>query len=102
MGTQTPGLLARLRRALSSSRTTRVSFERIDFLVPTEHAEARRASLESFLVGKGIGTEVTSEELGNGKTRLRAKLEAADAQKLDLRSQAAQDELERFLTDAVS
>jgi hypothetical protein len=61
-----------------------------------------RHAVEHWLAGYGVTAPVTTEDAGNGKTRLHADLGEADAGKLNLGSQAVQKELEELLTAAVS
>jgi hypothetical protein len=97
MGTGRPTLLVRLRQALFSPRPG-VMRERIDATVPTHRADDVKTSLEKLLAAKGIDAPVTTENLGDGKTRLHVKISAADAKKLDLRTDGGPDELQRAMT----
>jgi Arc/MetJ-type ribon-helix-helix transcriptional regulator len=99
-----PGLLARLLGGLSS-RKIDVKTRRSEYLnlhVPAKSSEAVRAALERWLAGHGVTTALTTEDTGDGKVRIRAKLGREDAAKVDFSSDAIQSELQDVLADAVS
>jgi hypothetical protein len=105
-GAKREGLWARLlnRTTQAQTRTKRVvrRTELLNMTVPAGHADAVRVAVERWLAGHGIAATVTSEDAGDGKTRLRTSLDRDDAPKLDLSSEAVQSELEKILSDAVS
>jgi hypothetical protein len=76
--------------------------ESLSLTVPTEKADAVRAAVERFLAEHGISTPLTTEDAGNGKTRIKAALGEHDASKLDLSDNAVQSQLQDLLTNAVS
>lgn len=103
-GDKKEGLLQRLfgRAARVDSKSVVRRSEVLDLVVPAERADAVRTALESWLAGHGITAAITSEDAGEGKTRLRTSLGNEDSGKLDLSSEAIQKELERILSDAVT
>jgi hypothetical protein len=97
------GFLARL---LGSSRRPLVTKtvhrkEQLNLTVPAGHADAVRAAVERWLEGHGVGATVTTEDAGEGKTRLRASLGEDDAAKIDFTDDRVQSELQDLLSDAV-
>jgi len=96
------GLLARLFGSKGAVTRTRVRrTEMINLDIAAEHGDAARAALVDWLRGHGITTEVTVEPQEGGKSRIHAKLDEADAAKLDLSSEKIQRELEDVLTNAL-
>jgi hypothetical protein len=102
-GEQKPrGLLARLFGTKRPGiRTTVRRTERLNLDVPTERAEAVQSAVEEWLRGHGVATTMTVEPKENGKSRIHAELDPADAAKLDLTSDSVQSELEDVLTNAL-
>jgi uncharacterized protein YgfB (UPF0149 family) len=86
--------------AVRTVKTVRT--EDLSLTVQTEHADAVRAAVERWLAGRGITATLASEDVGEGKTRLKAHLDQADAAKLDFRSDEVQSELQKLLAEAVS
>ena len=76
--------------------------ESLNLTVPTTNADAVRTALEQWLAGYGITTPLTTEDAGNGKTRIKTQLREEDAAKLDLADDAVQSQLQDVLTNAVS
>ena len=76
--------------------------ESLNLTVPTTNADAVKTALEQWLAGYGISTPLTTEDLGNGKTRIRTQLREEDAAKLDLADDAVQSQLQDVLSNAVS
>jgi hypothetical protein len=106
-GDAKPGLLARFLR-LISQRSTPAAIrsvkrrEQLDVLVPTGKAEAVRAAVERWLVENGVTANVTVEDAGNERSRVRAKLSETESAKIDLSAEAVQAALENLLADAMS
>src|SRR3954468_9582774 len=105
-GEAKPTLLARLARVLSrrGSITTTRSVrrkEQLDVLVPEAKADAVRARLEGWLGEHGITSAVTTEDAGNGRTRIRARLNEAESAQLDLADPAVQAAFESLLADSI-
>jgi hypothetical protein len=101
-GEEKPGLLTRLFKRAGTTKHVVRRGERLDMTVPAARADGVRLAVERWLAGYGVTAPVTTQDAGNGKTRLHADLEDADAAKLNLGSQAVQKELEDLLTAAVS
>jgi hypothetical protein len=104
MGTQRKSWLQRL---LGRSKNVHLSMnvkrrESLSLTVPSNRADAIRAALERWLGEHGITTPVTAEDAGSGKTRLKASLNEADSQKLDLTDSTVQSQLQDLLTNAAS
>ena len=59
------------------------------------------AAIEQWLRGHGVAAAVVATDAGNGKTTLRAKLDEAEAAKLDLSADAVQAELQAVLEAAI-
>jgi hypothetical protein len=76
--------------------------ESLNLTVPTTNADAVRTAVEQWLAGYGISTPLTTEDEGNGKTRIKTQLSEQDAAKLDLSDDAVQSQLQDVLTNAVS
>ena len=76
--------------------------ESLNLTVPTTNADAVKTAIEHWLAGYGISTPLTTEDLGNGKTRIKTQLREEDAAKLDLADDAVQSQLQDVLTNAVS
>ena len=98
------GWLARFVGGLVASRTVRRPVQRRESLsltVPADKADALRAAVEQWLRGHGVSAAVTGEDTGNGKATIQAKLDAADASRLDLSTDAVQSELQALLEAAV-
>ena len=102
-GEEKPGFFDRLLRRAAQKQVGHVvrKSEKLRLTVPAAHAQAVQAALERWLAERGIGATVTSEDTGDGKAHLHATLGEGDLTKLDLASDAVQDELEKLLTDAV-
>src|ERR1051326_1021703 len=97
MGTASPkgGWLARLLGRSSGGPRTRVTLrksEQLDLTVPSAHAEAVRAAVERWLAGHGVTVAVTTEDGGDEKTHIRAKLAEADAGRVNFADEAVQSE----------
>jgi hypothetical protein len=101
-GEQRPGLLARLFSGIGGTRRVVRRTERLDVTVPGARADAVKQALEHWLAGYGITATLTVTSAGNGRTRLHADLGEADAAKLNLASQAIQDELQDRLSSAAT
>jgi hypothetical protein len=97
-----PGFLERLiaKRVAPKIRTTTYRREELKLIVPDAKADAVQAALGRWLGSKGIGATVRREDAGGGRVHLRADLGPEDAERLDLTSDAVQNELESLLTDA--
>jgi hypothetical protein len=97
------GFLARLfagsRRPLVTKTVHRK--EQLNLTVPAEHADAVQAAVERWLEGHGVGAMVTTEDAGEGKTRLRASLGEDDAARIDFTDDHVQSELQDLLSDAI-
>ena len=96
-----------LQRLFGRTRNVRLNAkvkqrESLSLTVPTKNAEAVRAAVERWLAEHGITTPLTTEDEGNGKTRIKAALGDDDATKLDLSDDGVQSELQDVLTNAVS
>jgi siderophore synthetase component len=76
--------------------------ESLSLTVPAEKAEAVRAAVERFLAQHGVSTPLTTEDAGNGKTRVKAQLGGEEARKLDLSDDAVQSQLQDVLANALS
>jgi predicted GNAT family acetyltransferase len=95
-------LAGRLSRKLSLTTQTSVRRrEQLSLTVPADKADALRAAVEQWLRGHGVSAAVTAEDVGNGKAKIRAKLDDADASKLDFSSDHVQSELQALLEAAV-
>jgi hypothetical protein len=105
-GDAKPTLWARLARLVSpngsrtATRTVRRK-EQLDVLVPNAKADAVRAGLERWLGEHGVASPVTSEDAGNGRTRIRARLDEAESAQLDLTDPAVQAAFESLLSDSI-
>jgi hypothetical protein len=105
-GETKPTLWARLARllsrgsALTNTRSVRRK-EQLDVLVPDAKADAVRAGLERWLGEHGVTSAVTTEDAGNGRTRIRARLSDSESAQLDLTDPAVQAALESLLADSV-
>ena len=75
--------------------------EQLSLTVPADRAAAVRAAIEQWLRGHGVAAALVAVDAGNGKTTLRAKLDEADAAKLDLSADAVQAELQAVLEAAI-
>jgi hypothetical protein len=101
-----PTLWTRLARLVSRSgsftntRTVRRK-EQLDVLVPDAKADAVRAGLERWLGEHGVTSAVTTEEAGNGRTRIRARLTESESAQLDLTDPAVQAAFESLLADSI-
>jgi hypothetical protein len=106
-GKAQPSFLARLARLLFSRRASLGSprsvqrREQLDVLVPSDKAEAVRVAVERWLGESGVTPDITIEDAGNNRSRIRAKLSAAESSKVDLSADAVQSALENVLVDAV-
>jgi hypothetical protein len=76
--------------------------EELSLVVPAKDADAVRQALDRFLAGYGVNAAVTSEDAGEGRTRLHASLGTEESAKLDLASESVRAEMERILTDAAT
>jgi hypothetical protein len=97
-------LLARLFGGSTSTRKVRTTVRRsevLDVVVPDDKVAAAKAALEQWLQGHGITTAVSVEPKEDGKSRIHAKLDTADSEKLDLTSERIQSELEDVLASAL-
>ena len=72
--------------------------EKLNFVVPAAHADEVRASVEAWLAGRGVQVSLTSEDASEGRTRLHAELDDADAQKVNFADERVQAELEDVLS----
>jgi hypothetical protein len=100
-GDPKPTLWARLARLVSSSGTRTVRRkEQLDVVVPDAKAEAVRARLEGWLGEQGVTQTVTTEDAGNGRTRIRARLSEEDSARIDLTDPAVQAAFESLLSDS--
>jgi hypothetical protein len=105
-GDAKPTLWARLARLISRSgslantRSVRRK-EQLDVLVPDAKADAVRVGLERWLGEHGVTSAVTTEDAGNGRTRIRARLNDAESAKLDLTDPAVQAAFESLLADSI-
>lgn len=98
------GWLARLTGALlrpSRGRRTVRRREQLNLTVPADKADAVRAAIEQWLRGHGIQAAVVGVDDANGKATIRAKLDEADAAKLDLSTDAVQSELQAVLEASI-
>jgi hypothetical protein len=98
------GLLSRLfggGRRLGVNVKVRHS-EHLNLRVPADKADTARAAVERWLQGHGVTAAVTTEEAEGGRVTLHAKLDPADAGKLDLADEHVQTELENALMDALT
>jgi maltose-binding protein MalE len=105
-GEHKQGLFARLTRSVTMRRGNELKAtvrktERLSLTVPSEKAEAVRAAVERWLSEHGVTAAVTAEDAGEGKTKLRARLDEADAPKIDFSSEDTQSALQELLADAV-
>jgi hypothetical protein len=75
--------------------------ENLSFVVPEARATQVQAAIERWLAGHGIVTNISADAPSDGKVRLFAHIAGSDAAKLDVQSQAIQDEMQRVLTDAL-
>jgi hypothetical protein len=105
-GEHKQGLFARLTRSVTLRRGNELKAtvrktERLSLTVPSEKAEAVRAAVERWLGEHGVTAEVTAEDAGEGKTKIRARLGEADAPKIDFSSEETQSALQDLLADAV-
>jgi hypothetical protein len=96
------GFFAKLLRRAARPELGRVvkRTEELRLIVPTAKADAVETAVDRWLAGRGITATMTREDAGDDKTHLRASLGGDDAAKLDLSSDAIQDELEKLITDA--
>ena len=98
------GWLARLLERSAGRPHTRVTVrkrEQLNLTVPSAHAETVRAAVERWLAGRGVTVAVTTEDAGDEKTHIRAKLDEADAGRVDFADDAVQSELQDVIADAV-
>jgi hypothetical protein len=95
------GFLARIFRRTRVVRTVRKQ-EELNLQVPAAHADAVRDAVERWLRGHGVAAAVTSAGSPKGNTRIRAKLDEAEAAKLDFSTDEVQAELRNLLDDALS
>jgi hypothetical protein len=105
-GEHKEGLFARLTRSLTVRRTDELKAtvrktERLSLTVPTAKAEPVRVAVERWLREHGVTAEVTAEDTGDGKSKIRARLGEADAPKIDFSSDETQLELQDLLADAM-
>ena len=106
-GETKPTFWARLMRLVSGrgslTSTTRSvrRKEQLDVLVPDAKADTVRAGLERWLADHGVTSAVTTEDAGNGRTRIRAQLSEAESAQLDLTDATVQAALESLLADSV-
>ena len=94
-------LLQRAARDVEANVTVKRR-ESLNLTVPTTNADAVKTAIEHWLAGYGISTPLTTEDAGNGKTRIKTQLREEDAAKLDLADDAVQSQLRDVLTNAVS
>jgi hypothetical protein len=105
-GETKPTLWERLARLIArsgrpaNSRSVRRK-EQLDVLVPDARADAVRAGLERWLGDHGVTSAVTTEDAGNGRTRIRAQLNEAESAQLDLTDPAVQAAFESLVADSV-
>ncbi len=81
-------------------RTVRRS-ERLDFIVPAAEAERVRTAIEQWLASRGVTARLETEDAADDKTRIRARLDEADAAKVDLSAEDVLAELEDVIEKAV-
>lgn len=90
-----------LARGGSTTRRRQVRRESLNLTVPADKGDAVRDAVEQWLRSRGIGAAVVGDEAENGKVRIHAKLDEADAARLDLSADAVQSELQALLEAAV-
>ncbi|HEV8102795.1 MAG TPA: hypothetical protein VGP69_03560 [Gaiellaceae bacterium] len=96
------GWLERLTGALACGRPRTVRRrEQLSLTVPAARAGAVQSAIEQWLRGHGVAAALVATDAGDGKTRLRAKLDEAEAAKLDLSADAVQAELQAVLEAAI-
>jgi len=95
------GLLGRLLGSQHARTVTRHT-EHLNLTVPADKADAVRVAVEGWLRARDVGAAVTSEDAGNGKSRISAKLDDADAAKVDFTDEQVQSDLQKAIADAVS
>ena|SRR6478609_7602102 len=94
--------LSRLAGAIGSGKPRTVRRrEQLSLTVPAAKAAAVQAAIEQWLRGHGVAAALVAADAGNGKTTLRAKLDEAEAAKLDLSADAVQAELQAALEAAI-
>ena len=71
--------------------------EQLNLTVPADKADAVRAAVEQWLRGHAVSAAVTAEDAANGKSTIRARLDDADASKIDFSADAVQSELQALL-----
>jgi len=102
MGTQRKSWLSRLLgRKIALNVNVRRS-ESLNLTIPSAQAEPVHAAVQRWLTGHGITTPITTEDAGEGKTRIKASLSDADASKLDFSDASVQSELQDVISTAVS
>ena len=105
MVTERQGWLARLlgrSRKLTSLNMNVRRRESLSLTVPTAHADAVLTAVERWFAAQAITAPVTTEDEGNGKTRIKAALGEDDANKIDLSEERVQSQLQDILEAAVS
>jgi hypothetical protein len=105
-GDAKPSLWARLAQLVSrgGSHTTARSVhrkEQLDVLVPDAKADGVQAAFERWLGEHGVTSHVTTEDAGNGRTRIRARLNESESAQLDLTDPAVQASFESLLADSI-
>jgi len=75
--------------------------EQLSLTVPAAKGAAVQAAIEQWLQGHGVAATLVAADAGDGKTTLRAKLDEAEASKLDLSAEAVQAELQAVLEAAI-
>ncbi len=99
------GRLARLVGGLSlggqTTKRRKVRRESLNLTVPADKADAVLAAVEQWLRAHGIGAAVVGDESEDGKVKIHAKLEGADAARLDLSADAVQSELQALIEAAI-
>ena len=105
LGTERQGWLTRLlgrSRKLTSLNMNVRRRESLSLTVPTAHADAVLAAVERWFADQGVTAPLTTEDEGNGKTRIKAALGEDDTNKLDLSDEQVQSKLQDILEAAVS
>jgi hypothetical protein len=97
------GWLSRLlsRRLSVTAQSSVRRREQLSLTVPADKAEPLRAAVEQWLRGHGVSAAVTAEDVGNGKSAIRARLDDTDVSKLDFSADTVQSELQALLESAI-
>jgi hypothetical protein len=97
------GFLARLFRGKHRAviKTTVRRTEQLTLACPSDKAEVVREAVEQWLHDNGVDAAVSTDEHQPGKSRIHAKLSAAETAKVDLSSESVQAELQEVLFTAL-